>query len=415
MTPRTLIATLITTWAFSACTAGTQTPTSSGGHAGDQTQTEEYERGPHRGRMLRAGDFALELQIFEEGVPPEFHVYLSRSGKPLPPTAANVRVELERLGNIVDRFEFQPQGDYLLGDGVVTEPHSFAVRVYAEVDGQQHTWAYDSFEGRTSIPEAIAQQAGIRTEITGPARIAESLRFTGRLVPHPGRFAELSGRYPGEITELHVRLGDRVSKDQKLLTIRSTDSLQEYALLSPLEGQITKLSARVGELAGETPLVTVMDLRELWADVPVFARDLTRLTTGQPVRLQSTEGDRSLEGRIEQIVPAEGPGGMHHAHVRVDNTEGLWHPGQFVNASVRVAESSVPLAVKRSALQGFRDFTVVFAQVEDTYEVRMLELGRQDETWVEVLGGIAPGVRYVTENSYLLKADVEKSGASHDH
>jgi cobalt-zinc-cadmium efflux system membrane fusion protein len=26
-----------------------------------------------------------------------------------------------------------------------------------------------------------------------------------------------------------------------------------------------------------------------------------------------------------------------------------------------------------------------------------------------------PGTRYVTENSYVLKADVEKSGASHDH
>ena len=109
------------------------------------------------------------------------------------------------------------------------------------------------------------------------------------------------------------------------------------------------------------------------------------------------------------------PGGMHHAHVVLDNRNGDWHPGQFVNATVRVAETNVSLAVKRSALQGFRDFTVVFAQVDETYEVRMLDLGRQDDSWVEVLGGIEPGVRYVTENSYLLKADVEKSGASHDH
>ena len=45
----------------------------------------------------------------------------------------------------------------------------------------------------------------------------------------------------------------------------------------------------------------------------------------------------------------------------------------------------------------------------------MLDLGRQDDEWVEVLGGLAPGTRYVTTNSYVLKADVEKSGASHDH
>ena len=34
---------------------------------------------------------------------------------------------------------------------------------------------------------------------------------------------------------------------------------------------------------------------------------------------------------------------------------------------------------------------------------------------VEVLDGLAPGTVYVTENSYLIKADIEKAGASHDH
>ena len=75
----------------------------------------------------------------------------------------------------------------------------------------------------------------------------------------------------------------------------------------------------------------------------------------------------------------------------------------------------VALAVKRSALQTFREFTVAFEQVGDAYEVRMLELGRQDETWAEVLGGLQTGATYVTDNSYLIKADIEKSGASHDH
>ena len=86
-----------------------------------------------------------------------------------------------------------------------------------------------------------------------------------------------------------------------------------------------------------------------------------------------------------------------------------------VTAAVAVAERPVPLAVKTSALQPFRDFTVVFEQVGDEYEVRMLELGEQHGEWVEVLGGLTPGARYVTQNSYLIKADIEKSGASHDH
>ena len=86
-----------------------------------------------------------------------------------------------------------------------------------------------------------------------------------------------------------------------------------------------------------------------------------------------------------------------------------------MRARVVVEETQVPLAVRRSALQTFRDFDVVYARVGDVYEVRMLELGRSDDVHIEVLGGLSEGEIYVTANSYLVKADIEKSGASHDH
>jgi membrane fusion protein, heavy metal efflux system len=103
------------------------------------------------------------------------------------------------------------------------------------------------------------------------------------------------------------------------------------------------------------------------------------------------------------------------ARVTLANPEGRFLAGNFVTATVNAGEHTVPLAVKTSALQPFRDFTVVFEQVGETYEVRMLELGDERGEWVEVKGGLSPGARYVTENSYVIKADIEKSGASHDH
>jgi cobalt-zinc-cadmium efflux system membrane fusion protein len=45
----------------------------------------------------------------------------------------------------------------------------------------------------------------------------------------------------------------------------------------------------------------------------------------------------------------------------------------------------------------------------------MLTLGRRDARFVEVLDGLEPGTAYVIDNSNLIKADIEKSGASHDH
>jgi cobalt-zinc-cadmium efflux system membrane fusion protein len=103
------------------------------------------------------------------------------------------------------------------------------------------------------------------------------------------------------------------------------------------------------------------------------------------------------------------------AHAPLDNSLGHWTPNQSLEAAVTVAEISVALMIDNRALQSFRDWQVVFIQVGDTYEIRPLELGQSDGQFTEVLGGLNAGDRYVVDNSYLLKADLEKSGASHDH
>jgi cobalt-zinc-cadmium efflux system membrane fusion protein len=147
----------------------------------------------------------------------------------------------------------------------------------------------------------------------------------------------------------------------------------------------------------------------------VFARHIGQVKSGQSVTIESLDGTR-FTGRIDWVAPLT----LHasqsvQARVILDNAAGLLRPGQFVRARVTVAEHPVELAVRQSAIQRFRDFEVVFARFGETYEVRMLELGRRNSEWIEVLGGLKPGSEYVTGNSYLIKADIEKSGASHDH
>lgn len=96
----------------------------------------EPEKGPHRGRMLRDGDFALELSIFETGVPPEFRVWLTKEGQPIDPKSVDLNVKLTRLGNVVDDINFYVQGDFLRGDMEIYEPHSFVVTIEAKHQGK---------------------------------------------------------------------------------------------------------------------------------------------------------------------------------------------------------------------------------------------------------------------------------------
>lgn len=420
MTLRTLILTLAVV-GLSACGDRDSHSHAEGGDGhGAAPAVGEYERGPHRGRMLRDGDFALELQIFEDGVPPEYHVYLYRDDKPLPPDAATVTVELTRLGAKVDRFTFSPQDGYLLGSATVTEPHSFSVVVTATEGGNTHRWAFDSFEGRTTIAAAIAAEAGVEIEIAGPTVISDTVALNGRIAPNAERVRAVSARFPGPIRDVAKSLGDRVRAGERLATVESNESLQAYAVTAPIAGTVVERRANPGETAGGEPLFVIADYRELWAELSLFPRDLGRVKAGQTVEIEAVEGELRAEGRIVRIAPAEGvahgaSNTVYLARVVLDNADGRWVPGLFVKGHVRIGQTKVPLAVKRSGLQAFRDFTVVFEQVGDTYEVRMLELGRQDGTWVEVLGGLEPGARYVAGNSYLIKADIEKSGASHDH
>jgi cobalt-zinc-cadmium efflux system membrane fusion protein len=99
----------------------------------------------------------------------------------------------------------------------------------------------------------------------------------------------------------------------------------------------------------------------------------------------------------------------------VDNADGRWRIGAAVRARVTVSTDAVDLLVPLSALQTFRDGDVVFVRVGDAYEARPLTLGRRDGVNVEVLDGLQSGDEIVVEQSYLIKADIEKSGASHDH
>jgi cobalt-zinc-cadmium efflux system membrane fusion protein len=378
------------------------------------TSAAENERGPNNGRLLRDGALVVELAIFETGVPPEFRAWVMANGMAVDPSRVELTVTLTRLGS-VDTIGFEPQGDYLRGNQVVSEPHSFFVAIDATYQGNRHHWEYESLEGRTRIAPEMAEAFGLETMIAGPATLKEVVSVYGTIVPNPERVREVSARFDGAIQSVDVAVGTIVRQGQRLATVESNESLQSYAITAPIGGVIMERSANAGEQTGGRRLFTIVDTSSVWAELSVFPGDRSRVVPGAEVEIAPATGGPAAAGTIALIRPIASANQSVTARVVLANDAGQWALGTYVTGTIKVTEFDVPLAVRRSGLQGFRDFTVVYAQIGDEYEVRMLELGRQDDEWVEVLGGLVPGTRYVTENSYVLKADVEKSGASHDH
>ena len=375
-----------------------------------------YERGPNNGRLLRDGAFAVELAIFEAGgTAPEFRAWVSEGGRALNLRGVDLRVRLSRLGNRVDEHEFRPAGGFLRGMSTVYEPHSFSVSVTASRGGRTHRWTYDSFEGRARIDAETAAALGLRTAVAGPAVIDETSTVYGRIVPDPDRVLEVSARFDGAIRAVHAKPGDRVAEGDVLAIVESNESLQAYSVNAPISGVVTERSANAGEQTAGRRLFTIVDASSVWAELSIFPGDQQQVAVGTAVAVAPATGGASVDGTISYIDLFAAPDQSIAARVVLDNADGTLAPGTYVTAEAKIARHEVPLAVRRVALQGFRDSTVVYVQVGDQYEVRMLKLGRSGDGWVEVLGGLEPGSIYVTENSYILKAEVEKDGAVHHH
>lgn len=211
-----------------------------------------------------------------------------------------------------------------------------------------------------------------------------------------------------------ISLGLSVSDVEKL---SDESDLTRYEIRAPFDGSIIEKHIALGEAVEEdADIFAIADLSALWGEIIVYEKDLGDVKVGQEVAIKSKVLDSEAKGRISYISPLIGEETRTmKARVNIDNSNGQWRPGHFVTIQIVQHEADVPIAVAADAIQTYRDGSVVFAQYDDVFEVRPLALGKSDGRWVEVLNGLSAGEKYAARNSFILKAELGKAAASHDH
>lgn len=386
------------------------------GHGHDEAAHDEPPEGPHGGRLLESENLNLELTIFESGIPPEMRVYAYQpDGTAIDPKTVNMTVTLNRTGGEQDLIDFMPEGEYLLGDTEIVEPHSFEVEVSANHQDKNYHWHFESYEGRAEIPDRLLALSGVETEVAGPQTLTMTNTVYGIISKAEDSVYHVHAPYPGIVQAVEVNTGDKVKKGQRLLTVLNQQTLQTYAVTSPASGEVTLRPVKKGDHTDMGSLVEVSDLSKVWVEMSMFPQDIESISKGMKVMVSDLHGEQMAETKLDYLSPQMTGGHIARARATLANPDGNWRPGMHVIAKVVTEQVEVPLAVKRSALQTFREMPVVFARFGNTFEVRMVQLGDYDEDYIEVTGGLEPGTEYVINNSYLLKAEVLKDGASHDH
>lgn len=441
------------------------------------------EKGPHGGRLYRDGDFSAEVKIFEEGVEPHLRVYGYFKDKPLKPNEINANIFIKRL-DAEQTITFKPESDYLIGNEIVYEPHSFLMVINVDYQGKKHSWKWDTKEGRVTMLDSSIKSSGLELLKVEPMMFENALELKGEL-KFPDNFESfITPKASGTLVKTYSTIGDKVSQGDLLATVQSQDLIrlnaersiamdtlqfsrkkmeQERTLfqkrVSPeidyinaqrefedaqiranelnslirsyggsgngtievraaMSGTILQVLGAVGSnVTPASPLFKIANTSQLLAVVNVPADKLNEINPDNKVTVkpQTQTGTEEALGRIKYISDVIDPK-TRTAQVFIEiSNQFKWRSGQLITAQIFEKQTMKQMVVREDALQTFRDWDVVFIRVGNDFEARPLELGDKFNGYVEVKSGLKAGQVYAAGNSYLLKAELGKSGATHDH
>lgn len=324
-------------------------------------------------------------------------------------------VALLILASCTKRAEEGGQGHTSAQDTVRSEGD---VHGRAEEEGHSEgTQPAGPGEGHVELSQEARVASGIAVEPAGPRRLRVTLDLPGEVVPNADRLAHIVPRFPGIARQVRKGLGQQVRAGEVLAVIEGNQSLSTYEVTSLISGTIIEKHVTLGEFVqDDQDIYVVADLSTVWVNVAIYARDVPRIRRGQTVLVESVGAGPSSQGVIDYVGSVVGEETRAaSARVVLPNRGLQWRPGMFVTARIVVDQREVPVAVPDNAVQRLEGRDCVFVEEGDGFMARAVVLGKSDGQWTEIVSGLKPGEPYVIRGSFILKSELQKSEAGHDH
>lgn len=200
-----------------------------------------------------------------------------------------------------------------------------------------------------------------------------------------------------------------------------------FPIVAPIAGEVVEREVTLGELVSpeREKLLILANVEKLWvlADIPEARLPEAALGATAWINGGSLDPHRH-EGQVSYIAPQIDPRTRTVAvRVVVECEDRSLKPGMFVEVEISSTDrtNSDPLpvvAVPDAAVQTWEGQTVVFVPIageENTFAPRAVTVGKAVAGLVPVLSGLVEGEAYVAAGSFLLKADLGKGAAEHQH
>jgi len=253
----------------------------------------------------------------------------------------------------------------------------------------------------------------LKVEPAAPGNLGMTLKTAGRVTANLNKTARVTPTLEGRLTRLNFDLNDRVKAGDVLALVESPELLgKPLELKAPIDGLIIERPATIGELVDRSKEVyTISDPAQLWAIAEIKERDIAAVKVGQEAAFSVLSyPQEKFHGKVVLIGnQVEAASRTLEVRIDVDNSDGRLKPGMFADVEITTTILENVLLIPDSALQTDGENQVVFVALDgDKFEKRTVSLGEERLGRVQVVDGLKPGERVVTEGSFILKSEMLK-------
>lgn len=284
-------------------------------------------------------------------------------------------------------------------------------RKEAEVEKEKIEEKHD--DKTVTLNKEQLEHVELRTETAATGDLDMTLKAAGRVSENMNRTAKVASTLDGRIAQLNADINDPVKTGDVLALVQTPELIgKPLELRAPIDGIVTERNQAMGELVDKTSAVYVIsDPADLWVIAEIKERDLAAVKVGQEASFTvlAYPGE-TFRGKVVRIANrVESDSRTIEARIEVKNEDGRLKPGMFADVEITTTVMKDVLVISDAALQTDEDKQVVFLALDGSkFEKREVKLGLEQHGRVEVLEGIKPGDKVVTEGSFILKSEMLK-------
>lgn len=278
-------------------------------------------------------------------------------------------------------------------------------------EGHDHTPAPGQsavVSGPITLSEETIKNLGVESLEVNLAPLQRSLAMVARIEPLPEKHAQISAKFEGRVLEIMAKLGEKVVKGQPLLKLDPVMiGNPPVTLRSPMDGFVIRQNLTLGlGFTPETVLVEVADYHQVLAKGTTYeSADLTEIKVGQFAKVKvDVYPNEIFTGMVQSVdVGLESEGRTFEVYVLLVNADLKLRPNMQASLALGLGEAVEGLAVPQRALLGDTGNYFIFVQSGQDFEKRQVVLGIKSGDQVEILEGLFPGERVVTQGNYQLQ------------